>query len=211
MRFIWMFGLGLFLFSCENSPAVSDVKEVEKEGELVEVKHENRTNEAQVFETAQEFAKFCLSSIDNDNFERIAPYVADELVLSPNAYIDVKTVQKLDFKEVAKPTDKVYTWGVQPGSGNPIELTVPAYFDKFVRDIDINMDELEVTTYKDKPISRGSELHNMQDFFSGCEFVEFFKPPSEEGFIDWSALFLIVRHEDDGYKLVGLVHNLWTP
>lgn len=210
MRYFWIIGLSMFLFSCGPTEEKSEEQIVETDIDP-ETDNERIEDHSFEFENAQDFAEFCLVALKEENEEVLMPYLEEELLLSPNAYIEKDEVQRLKAQDILNPSEKVYHWGDQPGSGFPIELTIPAYLDSFVLDVDFESDVVEMNTYTAKPVARGSELHNMQDLFPGCSFVEFYMPPSEEGFIDWSGIYLIVRQKDNDFTLVGIVHNRWTP
>ena len=102
----------------------------------------------------------------------------------------------------------VRTWGIADGSGEPIELTFAAYFDKFVwgKDFtqakDIRWDHVQ---------DRGNTIDNAMNVYGGTRIVEFHVPGTEEnGGMDWQSLRLIFAPNGNDWILVGIIHDQWT-
>lgn len=142
--------------------------------------------------------------------ERIHP--TEGLLFSPYGTIDKKTNKKFTGEEFASvDTTKKYTWGNYDGSGDVIALTIGDYFDKFVNDVDfiglnIKISEVNKTSGKE------NTLNNIEEIFPGCEYIEYFVPgtkPEMEG-MDWKALRLVFKKENEYYFLVAVIHDQWT-
>ena len=103
----------------------------------------------------------------------------------------------------------VYTWGIEDGRGDPIQMTAMDYFARYVYDADYTQaTEIGI----DRIMTGGNALENLADAYPGCRYVDFSFPsadPVNDG-LDWSSLKLVFQPEDDLWYLVGVVHGEWT-
>ena len=103
----------------------------------------------------------------------------------------------------------VYTWGIEDGRGDPIQMTAMDYFARYVYDADYTQaTEIGI----DRIMTGGNALENLADAYPGCRYVDFSIPsadPVNDG-LDWSSLKLVFQPEDDLWYLVGVVHGEWT-
>lgn len=103
----------------------------------------------------------------------------------------------------------VYTWGVEDGRGDPIQMTVSQYFQRYVYDRDYTQaPEIGI----DRIITGGNALENLTEAYPDCRFVDFCFPsadPVNDG-LDWSSLKLVFQPQEEHWYLVGVVHGEWT-
>lgn len=103
----------------------------------------------------------------------------------------------------------IYTWGFEDGRGDPIQMTLTQYFERYVYDRDYTQaTEIGV----DRIITGGNALENLTEAYPGCRFVDFCFPsadPVNDG-LDWSSLKLVFQPETEHWYLVGIVHGEWT-
>ncbi len=107
---------------------------------------------------------------------------------------------------------KTYHWGVEDGSGQPIDGTFAAYYDKYLWDHDFTATP-EVTL--NRTMDRGSSTDNARDFYGpDAQVVEYHFPgfdPQYAG-MDWSSLRLVFQKANDGkWYVTGLIHDRWGP
>lgn len=103
----------------------------------------------------------------------------------------------------------VHHWGEYDGSGEPIDLTFGAYYDKFVYDHDFAQPH---RIGNNRIIGTGNSLDNVQSAYPDGKFIEFYFEgfdPQYEG-IDWSSLKLVFEQQAGVWYLVGIVHGQWT-
>ncbi|MFA5574791.1 MAG: hypothetical protein WC994_07030 [Brumimicrobium sp.] len=162
------------------------------------------------FENELEFARFCLDQLKEENFQGLKKYANAEILFSPYAYIDLKTVRSIDLDDFDTSDEEIYFWGIYDGKGDSILLTNHEYLQKYVFNFDYNDGSIKTQIYTDKPNAYGSELHNIQEVYAGDTYVEFYKSPSEEGYLDWNALLIVVETIDGQYFLRAIIHNQWT-
>ena len=95
------------------------------------------------------------------------------------------------------------------GRGDPIKLTIPQYFQRYVYDKDYTQaTEIGI----DRIITGGNALENLAEAYPGCRFVDFAFPsadPVNDG-LDWSSLKLVFQPGEFRWLLVGVVHGEWT-
>ncbi len=102
-----------------------------------------------------------------------------------------------------------YFWGSYDGSGDPIELTFEEYFKKFVYDRDFA--GAPQVGYN-KILGTGNTLVNINEFYPGCNFVEYHFPgfdPQYSG-MDWVSLRFVLENKSGTWYLVGILHDQWT-
>ncbi len=158
--------------------------------------------------TATATAKSILAALVAHDGETLAKYVAPPGVrLSPSAFVDPETDRILSPDAIRNLwTDRrVMVWGAAEASGDPISMTAAAYIDHFALDQDYGNAEIRVNDGRPK----GTTNSNIAAIYPGATSVEFFKQGRHEQ--DWSALRLVLTNSAAGWRLVGIVHESWSP
>ena len=149
------------------------------------------------------------------DLQALAGYVHPErgLTFSPYSTVEEDHIT-LSCAELVPPTGEiptqpVLTWGLYDGSGEPIELTFDAYWDRFVWCGDFTQaDEIGL----DRICRNGNAIENVTQAYPDCQFVDY-TLDSYLGYgdgIDWASLKLVFQHIDDRWYLVAIVHGEWT-
>src|SRR5690554_780521 len=202
----------LSLFSCEsNIEQKQDVEELQLNG--VEEVHKLNDKEEQgvvTFEDEVDFVKYCFLQLNEGNIEAVRPFVSEDILLSPYAYIEQKTVRKVSLAEIEAPKIEPSFWGYTDGKGDSILMTTPEYLDKYVFSIDINDELVKTSVYEGRPKAYGSELHNVHEVYPKAKMIEFYKPASKEGHFDWKTLIFVIEEVDGKFLLKAIIHNQWT-
>ena len=153
-----------------------------------------------------------LDSIKIRDYEALAEISHPELgiVFSPYAtinYAKCKSFMASAVKKFDSNTDS-YVWGVFDGSGNPIEMTVSEYFDRFV----YNKDFLSAAQIGvDCIVQSGNALENITDVFPDARFVDIHFPgDTKNDGLDWASLRLVFEEYEGTLRLTALIHNEWT-
>lgn len=102
-----------------------------------------------------------------------------------------------------------YTWGYEDGRGEPIQMTMEEYFQRFVFDADYTQ---APQVGVDQIITSGNALENITQAYPGCHFVDFCYPSRDpaNGGLDWCSLKLVFAGQEGSWYLVGVVHGEWT-
>lgn len=136
--------------------------------------------------------------------------MGQDLLFSPYGYIDTTSAirfSKEKLKQAATQQQKI-NWGEYDGTGDPIELNIAEYFDKFVTDKDYlkcGANPINETT------AVGNTVNNLEEVFPGYDFIEYYCKGSDKySFMDWGALRLVYKVSDDKIYLVAIVHDQWT-
>ncbi len=152
-------------------------------------------------------------AIQQQNWTTLAAYVHPSRGVTFTPYSTVDPDSDLNFtadqiKNLAQ-NQSVYTWGFEDGRGDPIQMTILQYFERYVYDRDYTqVPEIGV----DRIMTGGNALENLTEVYNGCRFVDFSYPsadPVNDG-LDWSSLKLVFQAEGDLWYLVGIVHGEWT-
>ncbi|HIO93448.1 MAG TPA: hypothetical protein EYG68_11500 [Leucothrix mucor] len=148
------------------------------------------------------------SLFDTDGV-RFSPYyniVPSYLVLTQDEYEGDFIVQNPPVK----------TWGIQDGSGDPIDLNVRAYLSQYVWDFPYHTAATvtEINASSDF-LSQGNLINNMLTFYPTAQFqiVEYHQAGVDPSFagMDWTSLMLVLkRMGNNQWSLVGLAHGSWT-
>jgi len=157
-------------------------------------------------------ANQALAALGAQDYAALAQLASPEerVLFSPYVSIDDAAV-RLSPEQIAAlgTSTQVLTWGTYDGSGNPITMTFAEYRTQFVWPRDYTTG---AQTVVDASLVTGSRIANTAEFFGpGVHWVEYSFPISGPDEVDWSALRLVLRDTDDGYKLIGIVHDAWTP
>lgn len=153
--------------------------------------------------------KEILTSIKDNDLEALSGHFHPDLGVrfSPYGFIDTAKDVHLNRKEFtdALKSNKKFTWGFSHGSGDPIDLTIPEYLEKFVYDVDfLNAEKTSVN----KMIGTGNSLNNLEKVYPEAIFTESYDPGKHE--MAWKSLRLIFKKDADKFYLIGIVHDQWT-
>lgn len=148
--------------------------------------------------------------LKNKQYDSLVNYFSDSVHFSPYGFIGSgeQTLTAGDFLKL-NTSGKTINWGSYDGSGDPIELTLQQYFEKFV----YNADFLKAQqTAIDSFIKTGNSLNNLEKAYPGCRFIEYHFPGFEEkyGGMDWVSLRLVFKEIKNTYLLIAIVHDQWT-
>lgn len=104
---------------------------------------------------------------------------------------------------------EILTWGSWDGSGEPIELSLDAYWDRFVWNADYhNADQIGVN----RLCRTGNATENLTEQYPNCEYIDYEidSLSGEEAGTDWTSLRLVFQKIDGVWYLVAIVHGEWT-
>ena len=156
-----------------------------------------------------------LGTIKNKNYSALASYIhpVEGIRFSPYAYID--TLHHIKFSSTtflaqANNTDQdTLVWGEFDGTGDPIKMTLKAYMQKFVYDVDFAQPEKRSVN---KFLGFGNSLNNLPEIYKGCHFTESYFSGFEKKYegMDWRTLRLVFKERNNRFYLVGIVHDQWT-
>lgn len=103
---------------------------------------------------------------------------------------------------------RTFVWGNFDGSGEPINMGFPAYYNRFVYDKDFA--RAPRVAY-DQLVGKGNTTVNIKDVFPNSRFVEYHFPATRlNGGMDWRSLRLIFERSGRRWYLVGISHDQWT-
>jgi uncharacterized protein YgiM (DUF1202 family) len=160
-----------------------------------------------------ERAKAIVSALEDKDLPALAALVhpTKGLRFSPYAYVRLDQDVLLTAAEIAAlpGSQDVLRWGRYDGTGDPIDLTVDEYWDRFVYDVDFA--KPDVVGYNEA-IGRGNTIDNHAEAYPEAFMVEHYLSgfdPQFEG-LDWRGLRLVLEKVDDTWYLVGLIHDEWT-
>ena len=162
--------------------------------------------------TLEETAQEVINALADKDLETVANFVHPEqgIRFSPYTYVDES---HLVFTPAELPglvgSQEVFLWGAYDGTGDPIELTFDAYYDRFLYSADFANPEAMAVN---EVLGSGNSLNNIADFYTGSSFVEYHFSGFDEdyGGMDWVSLRLVFIQEDGTWFLVGLVNDQWT-
>jgi len=136
---------------------------------------------------------------------------------SPYAYVRADATDEADRDRVFDAAEirrffedqTVYRWGQFDGTGEPIDRTPEAYWERFVYDVDFVRPD--VVGY-DEFVGSGNTINNISQAYPQAVTVEYhfagFDP--QVGGLDWRSLRLVLEPYERSWYLVGIVHAEWT-
>jgi hypothetical protein len=153
-----------------------------------------------------------LTAMKNNDMITLSEYVHSVKGVRFSPYTNVKESDLVftpDELKTAPALSRSFTWGVQDGSGEPIDLGFGQYFEKFVYDHDYLTAEQKSVN---NPIGSGNMINNVSEFYPGATILEYHFPgfDPQYGGMDWASLKLVLEKYNDEWYLVGVVHDGWT-
>ena len=146
-------------------------------------------------------------------YEALAALVHPEkgVTLTPYSTVEPSCDRNLlPAQLVLLPEDDIpYVWGIEDGTGAPIELTGREYFERYVFNADYTA---APETAVDTVLMQGNALENVASAYPEGRFVEYHFPGLDEQMAgyDWCSLKLVFECYQGDWYLVGLVHSEWT-
>ena len=162
-----------------------------------------------VLDRASEIAQ----TLKNQDFISLSGYVhpVNGVRFSPYSYVK-DTDQVFSSQKVASimADSRVYSWGSYSGSGEPIDLSFPDYYSKFIYDVDFANSPQMALNHR---LSVGNSLDNSFEFYPGAMVVEYYFPgfDPQYGGMDWRSLRLVFTEYNNTWYLVSIIHDEWTP
>jgi hypothetical protein len=159
-----------------------------------------------------DLATQAIQAIQRQDFLALAALVQpDGLRFSPYSYLSPDD-QVFTPNEVASilASSKIYRWGTEDGSGRPIELSFPAYYHRYIYDVDFARPEIIRYNLN---LESASRINNILEIYPGAQIVEYYFTgfdPQFEG-MDWRSLRLVFLPNGVSYSLAGIVHDEWGP
>lgn len=132
---------------------------------------------------------------------------------SPYAQVDASkdvVIAAADWGRDLFSEKKLYQWGTFDGSGEPINLGLTDYWQRFVYGHDFAAaPQVGYNAFK-----RGgtNTPNNAREAYPTAIFVDYHFPgfdPKVEG-MDWQTLRLAFEQKDGQWYLVGIIHDQWT-
>ena len=102
-----------------------------------------------------------------------------------------------------------YNWGQFDGSGEPINLTFEAYFERFIYDADFARPH---AVGYNEIIGWGNTINNIAEVYPSAVTIEYHFEGFDPTFagLDWRSLRLVLEEKEGAWYLVGIVHDEWT-
>lgn len=154
-----------------------------------------------------------LAALQAKDMVRLAPLVhsSQGVRFSPYPHV-LESDRKFAPADVASLWNetKTFDWGAADGTGDPIVLTFPRYYGRFVYDHDFA--RAPKTAYSSEPIRPSNAVSNLAAMYPDARWIEYHFPgfdPKYDG-MDWSSLWLVFRRNGEAWFLVGVVHGNWT-
>lgn len=156
-------------------------------------------------------AKKVVAALKNKDMRRLSDFVHPTKGVRFSPYGNLSD-EDLTFKKSQIPTlflvRRTFVWGNYDGSGEPINLGFPQYFDRFVYDQDFA--RAPRVAY-DRIIRQGNTAINIKETFPSARFVEYHFPGTRKNNnLDWRSLRLIFEKSGGRWYLVGISHDRWT-
>lgn len=214
---IVLFAISIF-YSCDNSSIPSVDKEVDELSEkqvIADRKEVEDSSSEDVFSLPSnpiEFSKMISQSILDKDFESWPEFSNETVFFSPYAFVDTANVKSLNVASLNEHynSNKKMVWGFEDGTGDTIKLSFKEYVNRYISDFDLTDSSLVEYSEIEKPVTRGNELHNVQEIYPEAVLVEAYKPSDDEMDMNWLSLMFVLKKEDSTFSLIGLVHNEWT-
>lgn len=161
-----------------------------------------------------ELAYTVLGYISHGDYHALSRITHPEfgVVFSPYATVELTRNKCFQADQIASfgSDNTVYVWGVQEGTGEPIEMTPVDYFTKYI----FAKDYFSASVIGvNRIIKSGNALENITEVFPDVKFVDFHIPggdkDSSEDF-NWSSLRLGFEEYEGKLWLTLIMNSKWT-
>jgi hypothetical protein len=100
---------------------------------------------------------------------------------------------------------RAYSWGRVGGTGDPIKMTFPQYYKRFVYARDFS--QAPVVTYN--TVAKGGMFgNNSATFFPGSKFIDYYWPGTDaSNETDWRTLRMVFMPWQDNWLLVAVAND----
>lgn len=130
---------------------------------------------------------------------------------SPYTHIEPKKDQIYSATQVTKAwgDTSAVNWGIEDGTGNPILLNFPTYYDKYIYNKDYK--NTKKIHYNDTK-GTGNMIDNWEEVYPNAIMVEYYLDGTnpDYGGMDWGSLRLFFEAHHGKWWLVGIAHGQWT-
>lgn len=136
---------------------------------------------------------------------------ASGIRFSPYEHVNTGTDVVLTTQELANALtiSRSFTRWTHDGSGEPIDLWIGQYREKFVYDVDF---ATAPEQQRNQVVQRGNIINNITSVYAGKQVIEYHFTGFDAQYegIDWRSLFLVFWQENGVWKLIGVVHGQRT-
>ena len=199
------------ILSCETNEKPKKIEDThEKHTEINEDEIQKEEEPLQLKEAAHEVLKALYSY----SFSELSPFQSakKDIVFSPYltfskenaACFSPKALEENDKKEA------VLYWGIQDGTGDPINKTVKAYFERYVNRGNYLSDDVEILENEIKV--QGNSINSIPVVFPEAEFVSYYLPHDKDDAAEmsWKTLVIVFERVNNELKLKAVVNHEWT-
>jgi hypothetical protein len=206
--FVITISMLLVLISCHNRPATTN-HPVSSDSAIVT--KDSVSKDSQIINVSKQI----LILIKIKSYEKFAEFIHPVAGIRFSPYGNIDTTKDLKFSKekflelINEKNKRKLNWGAYDGSGSSIELSINAYFAKFVYNADyLNAEQTSVN----KIIGKGNSTNNIKDIYKYCDFTESYFSGFDKKYdgIDWCSLRLVLKKYNGSFYLVGIVHDQWT-
>ena len=147
-------------------------------------------------------------TLRDGDFEALAELVHPKLglVVTPFSTVNLSSDRWFTAEETAAlgRDTKSYIWGVDPVTGNVIELPAAEFFAKYIYDHEYASASVAgINTV----VQQGNALENVASVFPDAVFVDLHEP-GQDG--NWSTLRFVFEESEGDLRLVALIHSAYT-
>jgi len=134
------------------------------------------------------------------------------VVFAPCATVNLSTNKCFQADQIVAfgSDNTVYVWGVQEGTGEPIEMTAADYFAEYITCRDYSCAPIVGVN---RIVKSGNALENIEEVFPDVKFVDFHVPSGEKTATEdygWTSLRLGFEEYEGSLWLTLIMKSKWT-
>lgn len=213
MKQVLSIGILLLLVACEGSRQPND-KQGTTSSQQTDQEHDQQEQNKRSELTEREWADQMLTFLLDKKWKQLAENVHQKrgLLLSKDLHINKGKDQTFKPPQVRNfaNSEKVFDWGEQAGSGEPIKLSIYEFHDRYINDHNYRKAD---TIGWNKRVSSGNTLWNLTDRWPDASFAEYHFKGFDESYegMDWSSLVIVWQFHQNKPRLIAVLHGQWTP
>lgn len=200
-----------FVIACKKNANKSTTDKIDSTSQIKSDSISTIQNTVKKEEVMKKTNDEILHVLKTKDYKAFASFIHPQkgIIFSMYAFIQPKEDKHFSKAEFEKfqPTQTLFTWGAQDGSGDLHKATINDYLGKWVFSKDFVGSQYSFNSFQGK----GNSLNNLSEVYPKKDFTEnYIKGTEKNGEMDWKTLRFVFEEFQGKNYLVAVVNDQWT-
>ena len=211
MKHLFLLMLLTGIFACTKSPERSKNKSISIIPSIVTDENSLTPKKDNKVTDLKRINEMLVRAIRDKNYKIFSEYIHPEkgVRFSMYGFVSIGEDKIFSKDEFIKylPSNTVFTWGKQDGSGFPFRATIKDYFTKWLFSRDYSYAKVTINEFQ----ADGNSLNNLKEIYPDADFVEnYIKGTPKNAELDWKTLRFVFEELKGKRYLVAVINDQWT-